>query len=641
MKRIGLTLISITIITCSFAQNVFTYGGKAVTKDEFVKAFNKNPNVSGDRKKALKDYLDLYEKFKLKVQAAYDAGLDKDAAQQNELQNFRNQVADNIINEQANIKALVKEAFQRSRKDIRLSQIFIEVPGNADTAEAYKNIHTAYNQLKEGKDFGAVSEQFSTDEATKQTKGDLGFLSVFTLPYDLETIAYNLPVNSFSSPVKTKAGYIIFKKTGERKSLGSRRVAQILVSVPPDATPEDKKTALHKADSIYNLLVKQSNFEDMVTKVSNDLSSSESKGELPEFTSGTYSQEFEAVAFSLQKPGDISKPFQTSYGYHILKLLEAKPAPADLNNPATLASLEEKVTKDNTMEKSKKEFMEKKLALIKYKPAKYNEKDLFIFTDNAIRNQNVKTVKGINENTLLFSFAKQNVKTSDWLQYVKSAGNTPGQNSKDNLPVLFKEFIQTSADDYYRKHLGDYNPGFSKQVKEFKEANLLFGIMEKNVWSKANADTAGLIQYYNLRKSKYTWTASADAIIVTCKTLKLCQDMQQKLKDSLSSWRKITGNNGNDVVADSGRFELRQLAVAERTNFTPGLLTYPVKNANDQSYTFNYVIRVYHDPAQRSFEDARGMVISDYQQEIEDKWIEELKKKYPVKVNEVVFNSIK
>lgn len=109
----------------------------------------------------------------------------------------------------------------------------------------------------------------------------------------------------------------------------------------------------------------------------------------------------------------------------------------------------------------------------------------------------------------------------------------------------------------------------------------------------------------------------------------------------MSSWRQITGNNGSDVIADSSRFELGQLAVADRTNFTPGLLTTPVKNANEGTYTFNYVINVYREPAQRTFEDARGMVTSDYQQVLEDKWIEELKKKYPVKVNEEVFKSIK
>lgn len=639
MKRIGIAFISMAIMTCSFAQTVFTYGNKAVTKDEFVSAFNKNPIVSSDRKKALKEYLGLYIKFKLKVQTAYDAGLNKDATQESELQNFRNQIADNIINEQANLKALVKEAFEHSQKEIHLAHVFIEVPGNADTAEAYKNIHTAYKQLQEGKDFGAVSQEFSTDETTKQSKGDLGFITAFTLPYDLEIVAYSLPVNTFSAPIKSKAGYHIFKNTGERKPLGSRRVAQILIAFPPDASAAEKNMASRKADSVYNLLLKKTDFAGLATNVSNDLSSSSNGGELPEFTTGTYSADFEKVAFSLKNAGEFSKPFQTSYGYHILKLLEIKPVATDLNDPGVLAHLQEKVTNDNRMQRSKKDLLEKKLTLMKYKPAKYIEKDLFTFTDSAVLNPKFQKIKGINKNTLLFSFAKQNIKALNWIDFVKSARNASAQNLKDNKE-LFKEFTQVTADDYYRKNLEDYNPGFSKQIKEFKEANLLFGIMEKNVWSKATADTAGLINYYNQHKSKYIWPPSADAVIVTCKTLKLAEDIQKRLKDSLRSWRQITSNNGSDVVADSSRFELGQLTVAERTHFTPGLLTLPVKNA-DGIYTFNYVIHVYNEPAQRTFEDARGLVISDYQQAVEDKWIEQLKKKYPVKVNEEVFRSIR
>lgn len=641
MKKIPFTIICIIIIARVNAQNLFTYGKKAVTKDEFVSAFNKNPDISSDRKKALREYLGLYIKFKLKVQAAYDAGLDKDATQQYELQNYRRQVADNIINEQANLKALAKEAFERSQKEIHLAQVFIESPGNADTTQAYKNIYAAYKQLQAGKDFSAVSQQFSSDEATKQAKGDLGYITVFTLPYDLETIAYTLKINSFSKPVRTKGGYHIFKNMGERKSLGSRRIAQILIAIPADASAADKNAASRKADSIYNVLQKGANFEDLAAKVSNDLSSNNNKGELPEFSAGTYSADFENMAFSLKKTGDISRPFQTSYGFHILKLLEAKPVAADLDNPSVLADLEEKVSKDSRMEQSKKKLVEKKLVLIKYRRATFNESNLFIFTDSAVHKANPATVKGINGNTLLFSFAKKNVKAGDWIEFVKSVRNSPDQNARDNYSKLLKAFLQSAADDYYRENLEAYVQGIAKPVKEFKEANLLFGIMEKKVWSKANTDTAGLMQYYNLHKSKYNWSVSADALTVTCSNLKLVEEIQQKLKDSVNSWRKITANYGSNVVADSGRFELGQLAVVERTNFTPGLFTAPVKNANEGTFTFNHILKVYHQPEQRTFEDSHGMVVSDYQQVVEDHWIAELKNQYPVRVNEAVFRSIK
>lgn len=635
MKKLVIAFFSVTFFMTSFSQNVFSYGKNVVTKEEFVRAFNKNPVAGTDRKKALKEYLNLYINFKLKVQAAYDAGLDKDAAQQYELQNFKKQIADNIINDEANVKALVKQAFERSRKEIRLQQVFIEVPKNTDTTEAYKKIKLAYKQLKDGKDFGAAAQEFATDEATRQTKGDLGFITAFTLPYEIENDVYALKPNSFSAPVKTKAGYHIFKNAGERTSLGSRRIAQILVAIPPNATIEDKNNALHKADSLYNLVTNGNDFGALAAAVSNDLSSSNNRGELPEFTIGTYNPDFESVAFSLKSKDEISKPFQTAYGFHILKLLEAKPAPTDVSDPNTQAVLQAKVNRDRRLDLSKKELIQKKLAVIKFKPSTIKFEDLHAYTDSTITNHSLSTIHGINAGTTLFSFAKQNIKADDWVKFVKSSTYFPPDEER------YKEFINTTADQYYRNNLDDFNKEYSTQVKEFKEANMLFGIMEKNVWAKANTDTAGLKEYYNQHKLKYTWPPSADAIIVTCKDENFAKNIREKLKANTENWRQLTGNNGTDISADSGRFELGQLPVIDRTNFTQGLFTAAVKNQSDNSYTFNYIVKVYNEPAQRSFEDARGMVISDYQQLLETKWISELKKKYPVKINEAVFQTIK
>jgi peptidyl-prolyl cis-trans isomerase SurA len=639
MKKIALAFITLSLSAGSFAQTVFTYGKHAVSKDEFVRAFNKNPGIAGDRKKALREYLNLYINFKLKVQAAYDAGLDKDATQQYELQNFRRQIADNIINDEANVKELVKEAFNRSQKEIRLAHVFIEVPANADTTEAFRKITAAYKDLKEGKDFATVVQQYSNDEPTKQSKGDLGFVTAFTLPYEIENVAYSLQQGAFSAPFKSKLGYHIFKNQFERQSLGTRKVAQILIAYPSDATPDQKNIAYRKADSIYSLLQKGENFGTLAANASNDLSSNNNKGELPEFTIGTYSSEFENVAFSLAKPGDLSKPFATSHGFHIVKLLESKAAPSDISDGATFAALQEKVTSDNRMEVSKRRLIDKKLELIRYKPGPVKEKDVLVFTDSALRKNEVPVVKGINEKTPLFSFANQTVKAGDWIKYIKAAfaGETQGKD----YSKLYKDYIRIAADDYYRNHLDVYNADFSRQVKEFKEANLLFGIMEQNVWGKANTDTAGLLNYYNEHKTKYTWPPSADALIITSNSEKVATELQQKLKDNLQNWRQTTSSNGSDVIADSGRYELSQLPITDRTSFTAGMVTAPVKNENDGSYTFNYIIKVYHEPGQRSFDDARGMVISDYQQVLEDKWIAELKKKYPVKVNEAVFQTIK
>jgi peptidyl-prolyl cis-trans isomerase SurA len=371
------------------------------------------------------------------------------------------------------------------------------------------------------------------------------------------------------------------------------------------------------------------------------VSSSSNGGELPEFTVGTYNADFENVAFSLKNTGDISVPIHTEYGYHILKLLEAKSPPANLNDPVVFTTYRDKVLSDGRLEASKKELIQKKLALIKYQPAKIKQEDLAVFTDSALQKQRLPAVKGINENTVLFSFAKKTVRAADWVKFVKSNQNASFSKDAEGYKKLYKEFVTVLAEDYYRNHLETYNADFANQVKEFKEANLLFGIMEKNVWGKANTDTAALLQYYNQHTSKYMWPASADALIVTCNNENLAKAIQQKLKDNFSDWREITSANGTEVVADSGRFELSQLATLDKIGLAAGRITVPVKNQNEGSYTFSCIIKVYNEPSQRSFEDARGMVITDYQQVLEDKWLNELKRKYPVKVNEQVFQTIK
>ena len=641
MKRIALALVMFSVVAAVNAQPVFTFGSNVVTKQEFVRAFNKNPVNTPDRQKALREYLDLYINFKLKVKAAYDAGLDKDQTQQYELQNFRRQIADNIINEKANLKELVKEAFTRSQKDIKLSHVFIEVPAKGDTVAAFKKINEAYKTLQQGKDFPSVAATFSSDPGTVQSKGDLGFVTVFTLPYEFENIVYSIKVNTYSKPVRTSLGYHIFKNNGERSPFGTRRVAQILIAFPPNGSDVEKLSAQKKADSVYSLIKAGAKFEDLVASTSNDMTTNNSNGQLAEFGIGTFNPVFEQQAFAMQEKDEISKPFATTYGYHILKLLEVKPVITDPNDEIFMANLQEKVTRDGRLTQAKKQMLDKHLSTLKYKTAVYNQKDLFAFTDTNVQSATVKPVGSIKDGTILFSFATQKIKAGDWLKFVRAVRSAPNEFSGKDYKGLMADYVRVTADEYYRNNLEKYSPEFDRQVKEFKDANLLFGIMDKNVWGKANEDNAGLQAYYNVHRAKYKWAPSADALIITCQNAGTAEELQKKLTNNIANWRSITEAVGSQAAADSGRYELSQLPIPDRTNFTAGLITAAVNNVSDGTTTFNYIIKVYRETDQRSFEDARGMVISDYQQVLEDKWLVELKKKYPVKVNEAVFKTIK
>ncbi len=642
MRKLVLAVAGIGLAVMAQGQVLFTYGKFKVTKDEFVKAFNKNPTATTDKQAALNEYLDLYTRFKLKVQAAYDEGLQNDEMLQSELANFKKQIADNFINEEAKVNELVQEAFNRSQKDIHLAHVLVEIPNPADTLTAYQTIQKAWAAVKSGKNFGEVAAEFSSDAETKAAKGDLGWMTAFTVNYDIENIAYSLKPGTTSGVVKTKFGYHIFKNIEERKAVGGRRVAQILIAFPPKSTDAEKQQIAKKADSVYQLAIKGEAFEKLVQQFSNDITSMNSNGQLKDITVGEYNASFEQAVYAIPNVNDIAKPFLTSFGYHIVKLLAVLPVGKDLADPIVAAAIKEKVEKDDRLTTARKSLVDKRLSLIQYKPAVYNVSDLWQYTDSFIQNNNSVAVKSVNDSTVIFSFAKQKIRANDWARFARAV-NTSGSNDYKALdrPALLKAYVKVTAEEYYRNNLEDYNAEYRAQVKEFADANMLFAIMEKKIWQKAGSDSAGLANHYEKNKAKYMWGPSANAIIITVTNEQLTNEVQQKVIANPNNWRSITESYGSQVIADSSRYELGQIPIIGRTNFQDGIATAPVKNSNDNTYTFAYILKVFKEQDQRNFEDARGLVISDYQQVLEDQWIATVKKKYPVVINQVVWKTVK
>jgi len=201
------------------AQTLFTIDNVPVTRDEFLRAYNKNNMAQKPTEKSYREYLDLYVRYKLKVRAAFDARLDTLPAQRSELQSFRSQVAESYLKDDTSLARLVKEAFERSQKDIRLSHILIPLPKNptpADTLKAYEKAQIAYEALRKGKKFSEVAMQYSEDPSVKTNGGDIGYITVFTLPYELENLAYSTAPGHFSKPFRTRGGYHIFRNDGEQ-----------------------------------------------------------------------------------------------------------------------------------------------------------------------------------------------------------------------------------------------------------------------------------------------------------------------------------------------------------------------------------------------------------------------------------------
>jgi len=627
------------LVACNvFSQTLFTYGKHNVSKEEFLRAYNKNNTSNTHTEKACRDYLDLYIRFKLKVQAGYDAKLDTLAAQRTELQNFRNQILEGFMTDEGSVQTLVDEAFDRSQKDLRISHIYIPFKGS-DTAAAYQKAMEAWNKIQAGADFGTVAEAYSADPSVPASKGDLGYITCFILPYEFETIAYNTAVGKTARPYRSKTAYHIFKVTAERPAIGRMKAAQILIGFTPNTDEKEKEKKKILADSIYNALQHGASFKEMVAKYSTDNITFQTGGVLPEFGTGRYSEAFENAAFGLAKDSDVSKPLLTSFGYHIIQRLERVPVNKDKTNQQAMSQLRQTVQSDKRIQMAKRMLAQKTMKKTGFKMAPFSQKLLEAYADSINAGKQPKQLPGMNDRTLLFSYTIQQATAVDFAAYLKSIRYNPELREGKSIPQLLQQFEEKVAMENYRNYLEAYNKEFASQLKEFKDGNLLFEIMQRQVWDKAAADSAGLKNFYANNKNKYWWEPSADVVLFTCSDSANAFKAKNAFIKSPGDWKTIVQNSDGTVQADSGRFEITQLPVSVSNNIKAGAISEPVKSSTDNTTTFAYAVRVYKDRMPRSFEDARGFVINDYQSFLEDKWIAALKKKYPVKVMEAVLQS--
>ncbi len=648
MKRL-IPIFSFLLITqFSQAQTLFTYGTKQVSKQEFLHAFQKNNTETPDYKTAVTDYLELYTRFKLKVQAAYDARMDTLPNQKADMLSFRKQIEEPYMTDTVALKRLVEEAYQRSLKEISLSHIFIPFRSDfqanpystnpiskEDSLSSLKKMQEVSRRLKAGNNFEELARDYSADKSTAVKGGKMGNITVFTLPYEMENVVYGLANQQVSDPVISARGYHFFKKTGEQPARGRIKVAQILIAFEPDVTPSQKAAALKLADSLYNAIMNGSNFEELARKFSNDKLTLATGGVMPEFGIGQYEPDFEDRVFSLRSKGEISRPFETSFGYHIVKKIDGFPVEKDLK--IAYPFLKSAVMEDPRSKIAAKSFEKQVIQKVAIKKSVYDASALWRMTDSFIYKNKKISIGSLNATSVLFSFPKKKVTVKDWLEYAR--GNV-AEGKEVNYPEQMKQFTTASSVVYYREHLDDYNADFRAQLQEFTDGNLLFEVMEKKVWNKAAMDTAGLRKYYGNHKTQYQWGPSVSAIIFNTSDKRSAEDAQRSLQQNPAGWRSMMESSGGRINGDSGRFEIAQITDKDANKLKTGYLSPIVENETDKSASFYYIVNVYTKTSPRNFDESRGMVMNDYQLELEEKWIAELKKKYPVKVNQLVWQDI-
>lgn len=625
---------------------LFTIENHNYYTDEFVRVYNKNLDlVKDDSQKNLDNYLELFIGYKLKVEKANKIGLQNSVNYQNELKSYRTQLSKNYLSDSKVTNELVQEAYDRMKQEIRASHILVLIDESAspeDTLKAYQKILDIKKRIDSGEDFIKVAQQFSEDPSVKENNGDLGYFSAFRMVYPFENTAFSTQVGQLSKPFRTRFGYHLVKVVDKRMNRGEVSVAHIMILKPANTEIKTEDKSKQTIEDIYKKIQQGESFESLAQQFSEDKSSASKGGVLQRFGSGQLSsEEFESVAFSLQNKDEISQPFQTQFGWHIVKLIDKHP----LQSLAEMKSdLEDKVRKD---ERSLliTNSLAKKLR-VKYSFSK-DQKMIsavkkVINDDFYAQTWEVPSANKEFQDAILVINKSKKIAALQFLNFVYNQ-----QKSKiKTKPVvklvdeLFEKFIDEQLTAYYNENLENEFPEFKHVMDEYRDGLLLFDLMDKEIWTRAKTDTTGIFTYFKNNQINYQWKKRFEVDIFSSTDKSIIEKTQQFLNKgkSLDFIKEKLNKDGKvNVMVKSGLFEEEYDILSYYTNASKGVTSIVSKD----NYFFVVNINAVKEAGDKDFTDCKGKVISDYQQFLESNWVNELRKEFEVKVNQDVFNKVK
>lgn len=616
-------------------------GSSDVSVSEFRYIYEKNNGEQASYSmKSLQDYLDLYIKFKLKVEKAKSLRLDTISELRSELAGYRKQLAGSYLMDKEVTEALLKELYARIKEDVEFSHIFMPVPANP-TQKQKDSVRLEMLAVKAklvgGMSFEDAVTQFSQDKNSKSQYGRMGYFTA-KMPegfYTFESALYQTGVGQVSDIVESKIGYHIIKVTDKRPARGQIQVAHLLLK-------GDSKEINTRIDSLYMALQQGADFAQLVAQYSQDKNSSRNEGLLPAFGINVYDKAFEDAAFSITADGAYAVPVRTKAGWHIIRRINKPEMDA---YELFVKKMKGQLSKDERFELAKKklitsikvnhQFKENVTLLNKFSADQTEEFYSYKWVPVIREGQNTLCSFGTGLVASLDDFAaycKKNTRIR--LRYDK---NKP---VAETINELYNEFVNEKAIEFEEKNLDTKYPDFKSLMKEYEEGILLFEVTKTAVWDKANQDTVGLKAYYEQNRKKYEEDEKALIQKFTIQTT------DKKLADKIYKFAK---NNPVDKLQE--KFKNKAVVVVmtetvERTSellkgvkWETGAYSQPLLNDYAKHYSFLKIQEIQAAKV-KTLQDARGYVVADFQDFLEKQWVESLRKEFPVNINQQVLQQL-
>ncbi len=229
---------------------------------------------------------------------------------------------------------------------------------------------------------------------------------------------------------------------------------------------------------------------------------------------------------------------------------------------------------------------------------------------------------------ILFTLQGKGYSVKDFFRYVEANQRSSTLAPEKYLDLLYQQFIDTTILKLVEERISVQHPEYRYLLQEYYEGILLFDIMEKEVWSKASLDSVGSKHIMKPTK-QIILPGSVPGLsfilpppINSGNHLKqlILEGTETKLEEFISKHK---------IKVEVGYFKKDEQAVLQKVPWAKG-----VYSAENNGIYYLAWLKDILPPGPMSFEEARPAVISDYQAFLEKNWVEQLKKKYSVKINE-------
>lgn len=487
MKK-KILIVFLFLSSLIYSQNdkdiLFKVEKTAISVLEFKNVYEKNLSLLiDDKQKDVKSYLDLYIKFKLKLAEARQLKLDQTRAYKREIETYKNQLIAPYLQDSTFLEKLITDAYYRTKYKVNASHILVKIPKGVlpkDTLQFYNRIVKAREEVLSGKPFSEVALKYSEDQSVKRNFGNLGYFTAFKMVYQFENAVYNTKVGQTSKPFRTRFGYHFVKVNDLQLSEGKMEVAHILIT---DKSIKGKQ----KIDSVYSALIKGADFNRLVLRYSNDKSTVSNAGRLPKFGVGRMLKVFEDKSFELKIENELTKPFLTSFGWHIVKLIKKHPVQSFENMKVELA---------NKVKRSGGARMSDLVVLNKLKK-KYRIQ-INEIAKNTFNNKDIRAKKRDSLSAVLITINEKKIRQNIFYDYIRNRRHKP-------VDILFKDFLDQEILTYFKENLSNTEPRFARTLQEYKEGLVVFELMQQKIWDKSTNDKEGLKSYFDTHKTKYTF----------------------------------------------------------------------------------------------------------------------------------------